>query len=113
MLGDERRSDAWIARARGDVHGVCGGVEDGFAGGIRGDCFGIEGVASFAFSGGLMRIGALEVPGFAACFADIDSGELLVPLYFRSAERKMASVTLSRVRMTRSLMPQFFPHVLA
>jgi hypothetical protein len=80
MLGDERRSDAWIARARGYVHGVCGGVEDEFAGGICGGDVGTEGDASLGFSGGFMRIGALELPDFAASFAEMDSGELLVPV---------------------------------
>jgi len=80
MLGDERRSDAWIARARGYVHGVCGGVEDGFAGGIWGGEAGMDGDASLGFSGGFMRTGALEVPDFAASLAEMDSGELLVPV---------------------------------
>jgi hypothetical protein len=40
----------------------------------------MEGDASFGFSGGFMRIGALEVPAFAASFAEMDSGELLVPV---------------------------------
>ena len=80
MLGDERRSDARIAWARGNVHGVCGGVGDCVAGFTVGGDTGIEGDASDAFSGGFMRMGALEEAGFAASFAEMDSGELLAPV---------------------------------
>ena len=80
MLGDERWSDAWIAGACSDVHGVCGGVEDGDAGFMVGDETGIDGDASDGLAGGFMRIGALLGVDLAAALADTDSGELLVPV---------------------------------
>ena len=80
VLGDERGSDAWIARACGNVHGVCGGVEDDGAGFIVGDATGMDGDASAGLAGGFMRIGALLGVDFDAALGDTDSGELLVPV---------------------------------
>jgi hypothetical protein len=80
MFGDERGSNAWIARTCGNGHGVCCGVEDGVAGFTCGGETGIDGVASVGFAGGFMRIGAPADAGFAASFAEMDSGELLVPV---------------------------------
>ena len=80
MLGDERGSDARIARACGYGHGVCGGVGDGVAGFTCGGETGMDGVASVGFAGGFMRMGAVVEAGFAASFAEMDAGELLVPV---------------------------------
>src|SRR5690242_928901 len=59
MFGNEGRSDAGIAWARGDVHGVEVGAGDAGAGFITGLSTGMEGEASFGLAGGFMRTGTL------------------------------------------------------
>src|SRR6476646_455296 len=74
MFGDECRSDAGIAGARSDVHGVDVGAGESGVGFMTGLWTGVEGDASFGLAGGFMRTGALLGVDLAAFFADTDSG---------------------------------------
>jgi hypothetical protein len=79
----------------------------------------MEGRASFAWVGGFIRMvdEAFDAPEdgarSAASFGETAAGELLVPVYRRVDERKIASTTLSSLSTIRSFMPHRLPHAFA